>query len=107
MARTRAAAARRDAGPPWALRHARRRGVILSKIFWRRRMGRMGLGLSWLAMVGLSSGCSSSSPAVDGGSVPDGPKAMDAAPSLSYKPSNVDLTGLDLSKVADIIVSGA
>jgi hypothetical protein len=71
------------------------------------------VGVVFSLALGLSGfGCGSSDSTVDSGSSPDGGAPADAgqeAPksALSFKPSNVDLAGLDLSKVADIIISGA
>jgi hypothetical protein len=75
-------------------------------------MGRR-VGVLCLAL-GLSGfGCGSSDSTVDSGGSPDGgspaAEAGIEAPksALSFKPSNVDLAGLDLSKVADVVITGS
>ncbi|MGH7285271.1 MAG: hypothetical protein ACRELY_27425, partial [Polyangiaceae bacterium] len=61
-------------------------------------------GISCLfAILATASGCSSSS----NGTSTDGGTGGDAGGALSFTPSNIDISGVDLSKIDDIDVTGS
>ena len=76
-------------------------------------MNRSLIVLPFLALAGVAAACSSSddngttTPTGDAGATNDASPTGDAGTALSFNPSNLDLSGIDLSSIGDFVVDKA